>query len=295
MRKPKETTYDISMEAYKLLLNCCERYYDNLAWKYTNYCHLCHECKSLDYKLLNTALRYDIPTLFRSEGKIVAPKCIYNMFDEPEYEQYDQYALIDLIEFIAVGCKDFTYEENTPCNHYNMLFNESEKTFIRFQKEINNIFEMVGLLYRLNDNHEIERIVEYTLISKDIEDSISQIKENETRKLLQEGITLYKTPYPSASRDAAEKIWDAFERLKTYYTSLDKKQSSQKIVNDISNGKQEFIELFNYEFKSLTEIGNKFRIRHHETDKIDITDNRHFDYFFNRCLSMIALAIQYLE
>ncbi|MEK4670674.1 hypothetical protein [Niallia sp. FSL R7-0271] len=63
----------------------------------------------------------------------------------------------------------------------------------------------------------------------------------------------------------------------------------------MSNGKSEFITIFDAEFRALTDIGNSFRIRHHETNKIDITDNRHYDYFFNRCLSLIALAIQYLK
>lgn len=103
-----------------------------------------------------------------------------------------------------------------------------------------------------------------------------------------------RKPYPGCARDAVEKIWDALERLKTYYTSLDKKASTLKIVADMANGQAEFVGLFNAEFKALTDIGNNFRIRHHETSKIDITDTRHYDYFFNRCLSLIALAIQYL-
>ena len=53
--------------------------------------------------------------------------------------------------------------------------------------------------------------------------------------------------------------------------------------------------LFSAEFNELTTIGNKFRIRHHETNKIDIVDIRHYDYFFNRCLSLIDLALQYLR
>ena len=63
----------------------------------------------------------------------------------------------------------------------------------------------------------------------------------------------------------------------------------------MANGNGEFIDLFNDEFKALTNIGNKYRIRHHETDKIDIIDGRYYDYLFNRCLSLIALAIQYLN
>ena len=64
--------------------------------------------------------------------------------------------------------------------------------------------------------------------------------------------------------------------------------------SDMANGNDNFVDLFNAEFKTLTDIGNKYRIRHHETNKIDITDIRYYDYLFNRCLSLIALAIQYL-
>jgi len=63
----------------------------------------------------------------------------------------------------------------------------------------------------------------------------------------------------------------------------------------MSNGQSEFEQIFDIEFNTLTKIGNDFRIRHHETDKIDITDSRHYDYLFNRCLSLISLAINYLQ
>lgn len=63
----------------------------------------------------------------------------------------------------------------------------------------------------------------------------------------------------------------------------------------MANGQEDFVNLFNTEFKALTDIGNDYRIRHHETNKIDITDSRYYDYFFNRCLSMMALSVQYLE
>ena len=96
-------------------------------------------------------------------------------------------------------------------------------------------------------------------------------------------------------KDAVEKLWDALERLKTYYTTLDKKASVTQIVNAIASGQTSYIDLFNLEFKALTDIGNNYRIRHHETNKIDITDIRHYDYFFNRCLSLIGTAIQYLK
>ena len=72
-----------------------------------------------------------------------------------------------------------------------------------------------------------------------------------------------------------------------------------KLLIDIWNirnySAQQLCDSFNDEFNKLTKIGNDFRIRHHETYKIDIQDIRHYDYFFNRCLALIATALQYLQ
>ena len=110
-----------------------------------------------------------------------------------------------------------------------------------------------------------------------------------------EAILLNRSPYPTDVRDAVEKLWDAYERLKTYYTTMNKRDSANKIIADMAAGQASYVTLFEDEFKALTKIGNDFRIRHHETDKVEITDVRYYDYFFNRCLSLIALAIQYLQ
>ena len=131
----------------------------------------------------------------------------------------------------------------------------------------------------------------------EIENSFAAVAEEGTRELLRDAVALYKTPNSVARQDSVEKIWDALERLKTFYTPLGvgKKTSLEKIVKDMAGGNKHFIYLFNEEFKSLTDIGNDYRIRHHETNTRDITDARYYDYFFNRCLSLIALAVQYLE
>lgn len=64
---------------------------------------------------------------------------------------------------------------------------------------------------------------------------------------------------------AVEKIWDAFERIKTYYyPELDKKKSANKIIDELSNGNDSIKSMFQAEFKYLTDIGNSYRIRHHE-------------------------------
>lgn len=52
--------------------------------------------------------------------------------------------------------------------------------------------------------------------------------------------------------------------------------------------------MFNEEFKTLTKIGNEYRIRHHEKNKINILDDRHYEYFYKRCLSLILTILKYL-
>lgn len=50
--------------------------------------------------------------------------------------------------------------------------------------------------------------------------------------------------------------------------------------------------MFDIEFKVLTEIGNSYRIRHHEKNKIDILNDIHYEYFYKRCLSLISILLK---
>ena len=175
-------------------------------------------------------------------------------------------------------------------------FNElSTREKAPFQAAINDSLRNDNLSFRLSDRGLIELQVDHEVLSPEIIANVDLIAEPGIRDLIKEAIEKHMQPTVQAHRDAVEKIWDALERLKTYYTELDKKGSVSKIIKDMAGGNANYIELFDSEFDSLRKIGNNFRIRHHETDKIDITDPRHYDYFFNRCLSLIALAIQYLQ
>lgn len=291
MRKPIEHTSTITIEMYALLLKCCEKYYKYLTYLFPLKCH--HDFTDRDYLVFDNnhffnRLNIKIPTLFRDQnGNIGLPQ---------QNEKYDQYALLDLIEFVAKNIKDI--REGWNHNQYKNFWNIDclDTTFTRAicQKEINEIFDESGLLYTLNPNMEVERVVENGVLSSEIVSSISTIQEQGIRELLEEAIGYFRQPKPEVRKIAVEKIWDAFERLKTYYTSLKKNQSADKIVDDMSNQSAEYKQIFEAEFKALTDIGNNFRIRHHETNKIDITDLRHYDYFFNRCLALISTAISYL-
>ena len=298
MRRPVAKTYDISIEKYALLLHCCEKYYNNLAWKYPEECPDGHGCCGIDHEQFRMDLRYEIPTLYRDNADCIAvPTVHYNIFSSnDEEDEYDQFALLDLIEFFAANVRDVVVGSfHSYFGHHHLTCQNSRNVCAQFRDEINDIFRKTGLLYELNTDLQVERIVENSPLTPAVESAIAAVKEAGARELLQEAILLHRSPYPADIRDAVEKLWDAYERLKTYYTTMNKAKSAEKILNDMAAGQAPYVTLFDTEFRALTKIGNDYRIRHHETDKVEITDVRYYDYFFNRCLSLIALAIQYLQ
>jgi hypothetical protein len=157
-----------------------------------------------------------------------------------------------------------------------------------FPDEVNLIFQNHEFSFRLLGG-KIERI-------KPIVNTKEIIKEAGLRELIEQATSLYRSSNIRDKQIAVEKLWDAFERLKTYYgVGTQKKASVEKIIAEISSDDSNYISLFNDEFEKLSKIGNDYRIRHHEMNKIDITDNNHYDYFFQRCFALIDLALKYLK
>jgi hypothetical protein len=157
-----------------------------------------------------------------------------------------------------------------------------------FVDEINFILRKNGYPYKLlGGKFESEKI--------DVQ--IKEIaKEPGLRELIEQAMTRYRRSDLADKQIAVEKLWDAFERLKTYYGSgKQKSASAERVVNEIAKGEENYRSLFNEEFQKLTQIGNSFRIRHHEIDKIEIADNDYYDYFFQRCFVLINLALKYLK
>jgi hypothetical protein len=100
---------------------------------------------------------------------------------------------------------------------------------------------------------------------------------------------MFFTPYPSGRKDALDKLWDAWERLKTIEEGP-KKESSERLL-EIAAEPGPFADLLQEEAKKLTAIGNSFQIRHTETDKEPLSESTHVDYLYARLLSLIHLLL----
>ena len=75
---------------------------------------------------------------------------------------------------------------------------------------------------------------------------------------------------------------------------MDKKTSVMALITSASEGSSDFYILLDTELKALTSIGNSYRIRHHETDKVEIKSGSHIDYLFYRMMALISLLVKYI-
>lgn len=133
-------------------------------------------------------------------------------------------------------------------------------------------------------------LAEQATLSYDLADF--QIDDFEFNKLVEQAFQYYKE---ARIDTATEKIWDAFERIKTFYKKCDKKSSVEKLLDTVSKNNAAYKAILEGEFASLTKLGNEFRIRHHETDKKDICCKEHYDYLFHRGIAVLRLVTSILR
>ena len=286
------STTVITRDKYQIIVDFCEKYYDNLACVFPEYCSDFRVVCGVDLDKFFQYVHVRIPDLFYTEGyggvQIVP-------FSDPTENQ--QYALLDFVEYIARYIKTIKQGSfHEFFQHYHLTFSDDNVAFEAFRQGINEVFQMTGLSYRLSENKQIERVTEMDAGVDEVLEMVSSIEEPGLRELVKESVTFYKSYLPANHKIATEKIWDALERIKTIYVEegIDKKKSSEMLVDKISGGNGEYKLLFENEFKTLTEIGNKYRIRHHEIGKIEIENDEYFDYFYNRCLSLMMLALKFV-
>lgn len=222
-----------------------------------------------------TGWQSDITTnelVFRDISQFYKPMC---------YDAHGNYIVTTNMEqFILHNSPFYVFDAIELYEKYNA---ESD-----FAAQVNALFNLNSVEFRLKQG-QIESTFDVSIDKQDV----STISEKGLKDLIIEADSYYRT---GNKQIAVEKMWDAFERLKTFYSpSLDKSASANKIIDDMSNFESNFKELYEAEFKALTSIGNNFRIRHHETTKVDITDTRQYEYLYKRCLALISVAIQYLE
>lgn len=156
-----------------------------------------------------------------------------------------------------------------------------------YKKAIKEFKEILNDSLAIDDGMDLSYLLDLNVNVELLFDRKTKTNDEQLDQLINEAKDRFFIP--KDKQIALEKLWDAFERIKTYFGS-NKKKSSTELVTIASDGFD--FKLIEDEFKLLTKIGNDYKIRHHETDKKEVANSKHIDYLFFRMLSLIDLCIK---
>ena len=158
----------------------------------------------------------------------------------------------------------------------------------QFREDVNRMFARNGLAYEMQSDGLIFRLLPAVL--DDAMRTRFQTGDRTLDVLLDESRTKFSSPDPAIRREALERLWDGWERLKSL-ADTDKKKSIEKIIRRAAE-EDAFRTLLDSEARTLTGIGNAHLIRHHEIGQTPVTDVDHIDYLYHRLFAMIELLIR---
>lgn len=142
-------------------------------------------------------------------------------------------------------------------------------------------------------SRDIERLTEHRPLPPFLIDAMGKLPTSGDATLdglLDDATRKFRDSAPASRREAVERLWDAWERIKSLDASNDKRLSVQ-ILLDGAAAEPQFRKLLEAEARTLTDIGNHFHIRHFETNRTQIAVVEHYDYLFHRLYALIHLLL----
>lgn len=123
----------------------------------------------------------------------------------------------------------------------------------RFVEDVESIFARNGIAFELTEEGVARRILPEGL-RQVVGDAIFRTGDMKTDRLLESARREFTSPHIQKRKDGLEKLWDAFERLKTLEPGRDKREQADALLNKAATFR--FQEMLGQEVKSLTDIGN---------------------------------------
>lgn len=201
----------------------------------------------------------------------------------------DTDVILDLICFCYRHiAKPIQFDWHSYYNHYHLKFEQQEGQ-LEFCKNINRIFSRNSLMYEIKDNGNIVRIPPF-VIGDLLKNTPFSTGDSMLNSMLATACNKYLDPHIDIRRESLEKLWDAWERLKTQY-SLDTRKSILKLLEE-AVPEPMLRDKIDSEARILNDIGNEFNIRHHNRNQTRIEKSEHIDYLFHRLFALIWLLIK---
>jgi hypothetical protein len=215
--------------------------------------------------------------------------------DLPERWMYDSETLpetlivLDLLEFCARNiAMPIKGSFHSFFSHYHLRF-DREEGLKEFIADVNRLLSRNGIGLELTAEGQAARLGP-PLLRDTLARVIFRTGDTETDRLLEDSRRLILLPRLEDRRNALEKLWDAFERIKTLEPGTDKRAQVTALLDKTVQAPRLRTYLEN-EAKELTAIGNNLQIRHFETNQEKLEDPEQVDYLFHRMFSFIRLVL----
>ena len=194
------------------------------------------------------------------------------------------FAALDLLEFLHRHASKATRRKHHGFFDHDHLRFDREEGQEELREAANRLLARNGMAFELDVRGSIIRLAP-PAIREQLRRELPPTCDEALDELLQLAIVKYLDPDPQARRDALEKLWDAFERAKTVLPGKDKKARAKALVAAAA-GSTEEASILEAEMLALTQIGNDFRIRHHEVNRVQPPDEL-VDYLFARTYALL--------
>jgi hypothetical protein len=202
----------------------------------------------------------------------------------------DTLAILDFVEFCyARIAKPEPYDFHSFFGHEHLSF-DADVGRAEFRMAVNRIFARNQLAYELDEDGRMIRLAS-PVLSEALTGYAFDSGDQKLDELLEAARAKFLDPKPGVRMESLEKLWDAFERLKTLEPGQDKRASANALIEK-SALEPTFKDMLVAEAKSLTDIGNTFHIRHSEKSQVELKSEAHVDYLFHRLFAFIWLLLR---
>jgi hypothetical protein len=175
-------------------------------------------------------------------------------------------------------------------DHWHLDFDEAAGQQ-RFRLEVDQVFARNGIAFEIGPDNRVRRLGP-PIVGASLRAALFATGDGETDALLEAARERFLDPRVDRRRDALEKLWDAFERVKTLEPGSDKRAQTTALLDRVAGQGTSMRARLEAESRELTDIGNKFQIRHTETDREPITDSTVIDYLFARAFALVWLELE---
>jgi hypothetical protein len=202
----------------------------------------------------------------------------------------DTLLIMDFIEFIyASVAKPIPGKHHNFFSHHHLTFDQQSGQE-EFRSTVNRIFSRNGVAFEMLSTGRIVRVLP-PVLGEDLKRTIFRSGDRTLDNMLDECRAKFSDQNPLVRREALERLWDGWERLKSLADPGDKKRSI-KIILDATAAGPSLRARMEEEATELTSIGNSHLIRHSEVNQVPVIDVDQVDYLFHRLFAMIQLVLR---